>query len=112
VAFVTVGDCELEFLEDFDPRHGAWVSADRPGTTKQDQGAIARFIAARGPGLHHVALKVADIDRALTTLGSAGLTLIDRAGRPGSRRALIGFVHPKSFGGVVLHLVQRPVPTG
>jgi hypothetical protein len=112
VAFVTVGDCELEFLEDFDPRHGAWVSADRPGTTKQDQGAIARFIAARGPGLHHVALKVADIDRALTTLGSAGLTLIDRVGRPGSRRALIGFVHPKSFGGVVLHLVQRPVPTG
>ncbi len=107
VAFITVGDCDLECLQDFDPRQGAWVAHDEPGTTKQDQGAIARYIAARGPGLHHLAIKVADINRMLTTLAGAGRTVIDHVGRPGSRRALIGFVHPKSFGGVLLHFVQR-----
>jgi catechol 2,3-dioxygenase-like lactoylglutathione lyase family enzyme len=107
VAFVTVGDCELEFLQDFDPRQGAPVSPDRPGTTKQDQGAIARFIASRGPGLHHIALKVADINAALGALRRAGYALIDTVGRPGSRRARIGFIHPRSLHGVMAHLVQR-----
>jgi methylmalonyl-CoA/ethylmalonyl-CoA epimerase len=107
VAFVTVGDCELEFLQDFDPRQGAFVAHDRPGTTKQDQGAIARFVASRGPGLHHLAFKTPDINAALAALARAGHTLIDRAGRPGSRRALIGFIHPRSLGGVLTHLVQR-----
>lgn len=107
VAFVTVGDCELEFLQEFDPRPGARVAHDRPGTTRQDQGAIARFIATRGAGLHHMALKVPDINGALAALGRAGHALIDSVGRPGSRRALIGFIHPKSLGGVLLHLVQR-----
>ena len=78
-----------------------------PGSTKQDQGAIGRFMAARGPGLHHVALKVTDIDGALARLKGAGHALIDTFGRPGSRRALIGFIHPKSFNGVLMHLVQR-----
>ena len=107
VAFITVGDCELEFLQDFDPRQGAHVAHDRPGTTKQDQGAIARFLGSRGPGLHHIALKVPDINAALADLHRAGHTLIDTVGRPGSRRALIGFIHPQSMGGVLMHLVQR-----
>ena len=107
VAFVTVGDCELEFLQDFDPRHDADVRHGAPGTTKQDQGAIARFVASRGPGLHHLALKVTDIDAALASLAAAGHRVIDRIGRPGSRRALIGFIHPQSVGGVLVHLVQR-----
>ena len=107
VAFVTVGDCELEFLQDFDPRQGASVAHDQPGTTQQDQGAIARFVASRGPGLHHVALKVSDINAALASLGRARHLLIDTVGRPGSRRALIGFLHPKSLNGVLMHLVQR-----
>jgi methylmalonyl-CoA/ethylmalonyl-CoA epimerase len=107
VAFITVGDCELEFLQDFDPRHGADVQHGAPGTTKQDQGAIARFVAARGPGLHHLALKVTDINETLASLAAAGHRVIDRVGRPGSRRALIGFVHPQSLGGVLMHLVQR-----
>ena len=81
--------------------HGA------PGTTKQDQGAIARFVASRGPGLHHLALKVTDIDAALASLAAAGHRVIDRIGRPGSRRARIGFVHPQSLGGALVHLVQR-----
>jgi methylmalonyl-CoA/ethylmalonyl-CoA epimerase len=107
VAFVTVGDCELEFLQDFDPRQGARAGRDAPGTTKQDQGAIARFIAARGPGLHHIALKVTDINGALAALASAGHSLIDPVSRPGSRRSQIAFIHPKSLNGVLMHLVER-----
>jgi catechol 2,3-dioxygenase-like lactoylglutathione lyase family enzyme len=107
VAFVTVGDCDLEFLQDFDPRHGAAPPAVGPGTTKQDQGAIARFVAARGPGLHHLALKVADLDAALDRLARAGYDLIDRVGRPGSRRSRIAFLSRKSLGGVLVHLVER-----
>jgi catechol 2,3-dioxygenase-like lactoylglutathione lyase family enzyme len=107
VAFVTIGDCELEFLQDFDPRHGADLHHGAPGTTKQDQGAIARFVSSRGPGLHHLALKVPDIDATLASLASAGHRVIDRVGRPGSRRARIGFVHPSALGGVLVHLVER-----
>ena len=107
VVFMTIGDCELEFLQEFDARTGARVAHDGPGTTRQDQGAIGRFIATRGAGLHHLALKVSDINGALAALGRAGHTLIDPVGRPGSRRALIGFIHPKSVCGVLVHLVQR-----
>jgi catechol 2,3-dioxygenase-like lactoylglutathione lyase family enzyme len=107
VAFITVGDGELEFLQEVDAHQGGRVAQGRPGSTRQDQGAIGRFIAARGPGLHHVALKVTDINGALARLKRAGHALIDTAGRPGSRRALIGFMHPKSLNGVLMHLVQR-----
>lgn len=110
VAFVTVGDCELEILQDLDPSQGAHVAHDRAGTTQQDQGAISRFVASRGPGLHHIALKVADINAALASLERAGHVMIDTVGRPGSRRALIGFIHPKSLNGVLMHLVQRGRP--
>jgi methylmalonyl-CoA/ethylmalonyl-CoA epimerase len=57
--------------------------------------------------LHHIALKVNDINAALATLGQAQHVLIDPVGRPGSRRSLIGFLHPKSLYGVLMHLVQR-----
>ena len=107
VAFVTIGDCELEFLQDFDPRHGTALAHGQPGTTKQDQSAITRFIDSRGAGLHHLSLKVTDIDAALASLARAGHAVIDRVGRPGSRRARIGFLHPKSLGGVLVHLVER-----
>ena len=107
VTFITVGDCELEFLANFDPRQGGEVERGRPGTTRQDQGAIARFVASRGRGLHHVALKAHDIDGVLESMAQAGLPMIDTKGRPGSRRALIGFPHPKALGGVLVHLVQR-----
>jgi methylmalonyl-CoA/ethylmalonyl-CoA epimerase len=107
VTFITVGDCELEFLANFDPRQGGEVERGRPGTTRQDQGAIARFIASRGRGLHHVAVKAHDIDGVLRSMAQAGLPMIDTQGRPGSRRALIGFPHPRALGGVLLHLVQR-----
>ncbi len=107
VAFVTVGDCELEFLQDVDPHHRADPAGLGPGTTKQDQGAIARFVASRGPGLHHLALKVRDVDAALAALGRAGYPLIDPVARPGSRRARIAFLQRQSLGGVLVHLVER-----
>jgi catechol 2,3-dioxygenase-like lactoylglutathione lyase family enzyme len=107
VAFVTIGDCDLEFLQEFDPRTGARVVPGGPGTTRQDQGAIGRHLAARGAGLHHLALKVDDVDATLAALARAGRRLIDPVGRPGSRRARIGFIHPRSLDGVLVHLVQR-----
>ena len=107
VAFVTVGDCELEFLQNFDPGRAGHVRHGAAGDTRQDQGAIARFVAARGPGLHHLAFKTPDIDRTLARLSEAGVPLIDRKGRPGSRRARIGFLHPDAAGGVLLHAVER-----
>ena len=107
VAFVTIGDCDLEFLQNFDPGQGGEVDRRQPGSTRQDQGAITRYIGARGPGLHHIALKVPDIDRAIATLTQVGHSMIDTAGRPGSRLAKIGFIHPSSLGGLLVHLVQR-----
>jgi catechol 2,3-dioxygenase-like lactoylglutathione lyase family enzyme len=107
VAFITAGDCELEFLQNFNPAQGAFVDHASAGTTRQDQGAITRYIATRGAGLHHVAFKVRDINAALAATREAGFPTIDLAGRPGSRRALIGFVQPKGLGGVLVHFVQR-----
>ncbi len=109
VAFVTIGDCELEFLQEFDPRTEARVTPGDPGTTGQDQGAIGRYLIAHGAGLHHLALKVTDVDATLAALARVGRRLIDPVGRPGSRRARIGFIHPKSLDGVLVHLVQRRI---
>ena len=109
VTFISVGDCEFEFLANFDPRQGAQIEHGRSGSTKQDQGAITRFVASRGRGLHHVALKVRDIDGLLSAMAGSGAPMIDLKGRPGSRRALIGFPHPKALGGILMHLVQRDV---
>jgi methylmalonyl-CoA epimerase len=107
VSFLTTGDCELEFLQNFDPNHGVEMRHGTAGTTKQDQGAIAGYVAKYGAGLHHVALKTPDIDATLADLGAKGRRLIDTKGRPGSRRALIGFVHPAALGGVLMHFVER-----
>lgn len=108
VAFITVGDTDLELLQNFDPRQKGAVDHGSAGTTRQDQGAIAKFIATRGPGLHHIAMKTPDIDAVLQGLDAAGIPVIDKKGRPGSRAGLIGFVHPKGTGGVLLHFDERP----
>ena len=107
VAFLTAGDCELEFLQNFNPDQAGHVAHGSSGDTRQDQGAIARFVASRGAGLHHVAFKAPDIDRTLAHLRAAGIPLIDHKGRPGSRRARIGFCHPEAMGGVLIHAVER-----
>lgn len=106
-AFITVGDCELEFLQDYSPLGPGEIDAHRAGTTRQDRGAIARFLASRGPGLAHIALKTPDIGEALTQAEAGGCELIDAVGRPGGRRSRIAFIHPRSTGGVLFHFVQR-----
>ncbi len=105
--FVTVGDCELELLQDFDPDAGGTVRHGTPGNTRQDRGAISRFVESRGAGLHHIAFKTPDINKLLPALQRDGTDVIDHIGRPGSRRAMIGFVQPKSIGGVLVHFVER-----
>ena len=107
VTFISVGDCELEFLANFDPRQSGHVDHGRAGTTRQDQGAVAQYVARRGRGLHHFAVKTRDADALLGGMAAAGLPMIDTKARPGSRRALIGFPHPRALGGVLMHVVQR-----
>jgi len=67
---------------------------------------VGKFLARRGPGLHHVAYGVSDIAKALDDARSAGLELIDAAPRLGMHGAMIAFVHPKAMGGVLTELVQ------
>lgn len=107
VSFLTVGDLELEFLQNFDPSQGFEIRHGTAGNTKQDQSAIGRFVETRGGGLHHIAFKVPDIDALLTRMAGCGHQMIDHVGRPGSRRARIGFIHPSSTGGILFHFVDR-----
>jgi methylmalonyl-CoA epimerase len=67
---------------------------------------VGRFLAARGPGMHHVAYQVTDIERTLGALREQGLRLIDETPRIGIRGSHVAFVHPKSTGGVLTEIVQ------
>jgi methylmalonyl-CoA/ethylmalonyl-CoA epimerase len=69
---------------------------------------ISKFLETRGPGIHHVAWKVADCARAIAQAKAKGLRMIDDAPRPGSHHTTIAFLHPKSTGGVLMELVQDP----
>lgn len=71
-----------------------------------DESPIARFVAKRGPGLHHIALRVEDIVAALADLRSRGVRLIDEAPRAGAHGALVAFLHPSSTHGVLVELTQ------
>jgi len=94
VAMLPVGESQIELLEA--------TAADSP---------ISKFLARRGPGIHHVAFKVDDIRAALAELKSKGARLIDEEPRTGAGGCLVAFVHPSSSGGVLLELVQnRPIP--
>ena len=89
VAFLPVGDSRLELLEPTGP--------DTP---------IARHLERRGPGLHHVCLRVPDIRAAMVRLADQGHTLLSQEPQPGAHGCLVCFVHPKSTGGVLLELSQ------
>ena len=67
---------------------------------------VGKFLAKRGPGMHHVAYQVADIEAALASLREAGMRLIDETPRVGIRGSLVAFLHPKSSGGVLTEIVQ------
>lgn len=90
VAVFQVGESRLELLEATSP--------DSP---------IARFLAKRGPGLHHVALAVHDLEGTLRKLESGGMRLIDRVPRRGAGNERIAFLHPSSTAGVLIELVEE-----
>jgi len=87
--FVAVGDAKLELLEA--------TAADSP---------IAKYVDKRGPGLHHITLRVDDIVAALAQLKAHGARLIDEQPRPGAEGSLVAFVHPASAHGVLVELKQ------
>jgi methylmalonyl-CoA/ethylmalonyl-CoA epimerase len=68
--------------------------------------AVGKFLAKRGPGLHHVAYQTDDIDRTLGAVRDAGIDLIDEQPRIGIRGSRVAFLHPRSTGGVLTELVE------
>lgn len=89
VAMLPVGESRIELLE----------------ATSEDS-AIAKFISSRGEGIHHIAINVEDIERALKKAKEAGLRLIDEKPRIGAGGKKVAFVHPKSTHGVLLEFVE------
>ncbi len=94
VAFVGTGSARLELIEP--------ASADSP---------VARFLEKRGPGLHHIAYRVPDIEAALKDYAALGMEPIDREPRPGAAGHRVAFLHPKGAGGVLVELVEVPHST-
>ena len=84
-----VGDAHIELLAPLGPDTG-----------------VAKFLARRGPGLHHVAYRVDDVQETLNALVRAGMRLIDEQPRTGIRGSRVAFVHPASTGGVLTEIVQ------
>ena len=68
--------------------------------------AVGKFLASKGPGLHHVAYQTSDIDAALESVKAAGLRLIDEQPRIGIRGSRVAFLHPKATGGVLTEIVE------
>ena len=73
----------------------------------RDDSPIAKYLAKRGEGLHHVGYRVDDCAAALAEMVAAGATAIDQAPRPGSRGTTVAFVHPKASFGTLIELVQE-----
>jgi methylmalonyl-CoA/ethylmalonyl-CoA epimerase len=68
--------------------------------------AVGKFLARKGPGLHHVAYAVDDVDATLERIGAAGIELIDSEARVGIRGSRVAFLHPRSTGGVLTEIVE------
>ena len=88
-AFLQAGDAEVELLQPL-----------------RDDTPVGKFLANRGPGLHHIAVAVPDIDRAIAEARADGLEMIDQEPRVGLHGTRIAFVHPKSVGGVLTEFVE------
>jgi methylmalonyl-CoA/ethylmalonyl-CoA epimerase len=76
-------------------------------TPTRDDSTVAKFLAAKGEGLHHVGYRVANCAEALAAAVAAGARAIDTAPRPGSRGTTVAFLHPKSAFGTLIELVQE-----
>jgi len=90
VAMIKLGDSEIELL-----------------SPVSDRGAIAKFLRERGEGIHHLALTVDDVSRAIDAAKKKGLIILDEVPRKGARGAEAAFVHPKSMHGVLLEFYNR-----
>jgi len=90
VAMLAIGDTHVELLEP--------ISQDSP---------VGKFLAKRGPGIHHIAVAVEDIHALLAELKRRGTRLIDETPRVGARGCLVAFIHPTATNGVLLELVQH-----
>lgn len=90
VAFLPIGDTEIELLE-----------------STQPDGPIAKFIEKKGEGIQHIAFRVEDIHAALEDMRQKGVRLIDEQPRYGAGGARIAFLHPKSTHGVLVELCER-----
>lgn len=73
---------------------------------RSPDGPIAKFLAKRGPGIHHVCYRVPDLDAALTACRRAGYRLVDEVPRTGAAGHRIAFLHPKSTSGILLELTE------
>jgi methylmalonyl-CoA/ethylmalonyl-CoA epimerase len=71
------------------------------------EAAFAKYLAEKGPGMHHIAYAVDDINAALAELAAQGLRLIDTTPRPGLHGTLVAFIHPKATMGTLIELVQH-----
>ena len=91
VAILLAGRTRIELLEPTSP--------DSP---------IAKFLARRGPGVHHLAFKVDDCGAMIRVLAAGGADLLDRAPRPGAPGTKAAFIHPKWLGGVLAELFEEP----
>jgi methylmalonyl-CoA/ethylmalonyl-CoA epimerase len=91
IAFLPTGESEIELVQ--------------PTT---DDSGIARYLAKRGEGVHHVCLEVDDIEATLAQMAAQGMELIDKPPRAGSGGKKYAFVHPKSAHGVLIELYERP----
>ena len=90
VSFIPAGQTALELLEATD-----------------DGSPIAKYLTKKGPGLHHITLRVDDLTAVLAQLKARGVRLIDEAPRPGAHGALVAFIHPASAHGVLVELTQK-----
>ena len=88
-ALLDVGDSHIELLQPLGP-----------------ETAVGKFLASRGPGLHHIAYRVENVEETLNALAAAGLRLIDEHPRTGIRGSRVAFIHPASTGGVLTEIVQ------
>jgi methylmalonyl-CoA epimerase len=93
ILHVDFAGSEVELLEPLEP--------DSP---------IGRFLARRGPGIHHLCYRVADLDAALAAATAAGYTLIDAAPRLGAGGCRVAFLHPKSTDGILIELTDQGAP--
>ncbi len=89
-AFFKVGETKIELLESMDP-----------------EGPIGKFLEKKGPGVHHIAFAVDQVDSALAEAEGSGIQLIDKKGRKGAEGLNIGFLHPKSTFGVLTELCSK-----